>query len=231
VGLNILLTGVTGYVGSVLAPRLLRDGHSVRGFARDPSRARLEGVPVLAGDAVSGEGLAEALEGIDVAYFLIHSMEPATTAAGAFPARERQAAETFAGSAQAAGLERLGQAMTITEHLDPSICVPAPGQGIIALQCREEYAFGEQVAAAGDEPAAVMADLERWLARLVGATCTTPFGALATASNGVISIRSWLLRPDGTAARAVVEGGFDQRERLPPAAAERLLAPRPPRFM
>jgi uncharacterized protein YbjT (DUF2867 family) len=106
-GLNVLLTGVTGYVGSVLAPRLLRDGHSVRGFARDPSRARLEGVPVLAGDAVSGEGLAEALEGIDVAYFLIHSMEPATTADGAFPARERQAAETFAGAAQAAGVERI----------------------------------------------------------------------------------------------------------------------------
>src|SRR5947207_11079829 len=106
-GLNILLTGVTGYVGSVLAPRLLRDGHSVRGFARDPSRARLEEVPVLAGDAVSGEGLAQALEGVDAAYFLIHSMEPATTADGAFPARERQAAETFAGAAQAAGVERI----------------------------------------------------------------------------------------------------------------------------
>ncbi len=106
-GLNVLLTGVTGYVGSVLAPRLLRDGHVVRGFARDPSRARLKEVPVLAGDAVSGEGLAEALEGIDVAYFLIHSMEPATTADGAFPARERQAAETFGRTAQAAGVERI----------------------------------------------------------------------------------------------------------------------------
>lgn len=106
-GLNILLTGVTGYVGSVLAPRLVRDGHSVRGFARDPSRARLQGVPVLAGDALSGEGLAEALEGADVAYFLIHSMEPATTADGGFPARERQAAQTFARAAQAAGVKRI----------------------------------------------------------------------------------------------------------------------------
>jgi nucleoside-diphosphate-sugar epimerase len=106
-GLNILLTGVTGYVGSVLAPRLLRDGHSVRGFARDPTRARLQGVPVLAGDALSGEGLAEALEGADVAYFLIHSMEPATTADGTFSARERQAAQTFARAAQAAGVERI----------------------------------------------------------------------------------------------------------------------------
>jgi uncharacterized protein YbjT (DUF2867 family) len=109
-GLNILLTGVTGYVGSTLAPRLVREGHSVRGVARNPSSARGLDIPVLAGDAVSGEGLAEALEDIDVAYFLIHSMEPATTADGAaasFPARERQAAETFALKARAAGVERI----------------------------------------------------------------------------------------------------------------------------
>lgn len=61
----------------------------------------------MAGDAVSGEGLAKALEGIDVAYFLIHSMEPASTADGAFPLRERQAAETFARAACAAGVERV----------------------------------------------------------------------------------------------------------------------------
>jgi uncharacterized protein YbjT (DUF2867 family) len=109
-GLNILLTGVTGYVGSVLAPRLVREGHSVRGLARDPSRAAGLGIPVLAGDAVSGAGLAEAFEGVEVAYFLIHSMEPASTADGAvaaFPARERQAAETFASHARAAGVERI----------------------------------------------------------------------------------------------------------------------------
>jgi uncharacterized protein YbjT (DUF2867 family) len=107
VGVSILLTGVTGYVGSVLAPRRVRDGHAVRGFARDPSRARLPGVPVLGGDALSGEGLAEALEGADVAYFLIHSMEPATTSDGDFPARERQAAETFARAARDAGVGRI----------------------------------------------------------------------------------------------------------------------------
>jgi uncharacterized protein YbjT (DUF2867 family) len=109
-GLNILLTGVTGYVGSVLAPRLVREGHSVTGFARNPSRARDVGIPVLAGDAVSGEGLAEALEGIDVAYFLIHSMEPATTADGAasaFEVREHRAAETFARHARTAGVGRI----------------------------------------------------------------------------------------------------------------------------
>src|SRR5438552_3967648 len=56
VGLNILVTGITGYVGSVLAPRLERDGHALRGLARDPSRTQvsfrllvrvLERLPVL----------------------------------------------------------------------------------------------------------------------------------------------------------------------------------------
>ena len=47
----------------------------MRGFARSPERVALD-VPVVAGDAVSGEGLAEALDGVDVAYFLIHGMEP-----------------------------------------------------------------------------------------------------------------------------------------------------------
>jgi uncharacterized protein YbjT (DUF2867 family) len=104
VGLNILLTGVTGYVGSALAPRLERDGHALRGLARNPSRARVS-FPVMAGDVVSGAGLAEAFDGIDVAYFLIHSMEPASN--GSFPVRERLAAENFARAAAAGGVQRI----------------------------------------------------------------------------------------------------------------------------
>ena len=102
--MNILITGITGYVGSRLEPRLRRDGHAVRGFARDPSRAA-PGIPVVAGDAVSGTGLAQALDGIDIAYFLIHSMEPAS--GGPFPAREQAAAHRFAEAAQAAGVRRI----------------------------------------------------------------------------------------------------------------------------
>jgi uncharacterized protein YbjT (DUF2867 family) len=104
VGLNVLLTGVTGYVGGALSRRLERDGHTLRGFARDPSRTRLP-FGVVRGDAVSGEGLAEALEGIDVAYFLIHSMEPSID--GAFAVRERTAAENFARAAAEAGAQRI----------------------------------------------------------------------------------------------------------------------------
>ena len=102
--MNVLVTGITGYVGSRLAPRLLRDGHAVRGFCRGPGSAELD-VPVVFGDAVSGIGLGQALAGIDVAYFLIHSMEPSS--AGAFSVRERAAAANFARAAQDAGLQRV----------------------------------------------------------------------------------------------------------------------------
>jgi uncharacterized protein YbjT (DUF2867 family) len=102
--MTILVTGITGYVGSVLAARLSADGHSVRGFARSPERVAVD-VPVIAGDAVTGEGLARALAGVDVAYFLIHGMEPAS--GGAFAAREREAAEHFAAAAGAAGTSRI----------------------------------------------------------------------------------------------------------------------------
>jgi uncharacterized protein YbjT (DUF2867 family) len=102
--MNVLVTGITGYVGSRLAPRLLRDGHSVRGLARDPARVELD-VPVTKGDIVTGVGLERALEGIDVAYYLIHSMEP--SADGPFNERERTAAENFARAARSAGTGRV----------------------------------------------------------------------------------------------------------------------------
>jgi uncharacterized protein YbjT (DUF2867 family) len=101
---KVLVTGVTGYVGSRLVPRLQRAGHEVVGFTRNPAGAGVD-VPLLAGDAVSGAGLDEALGGVEMAYFLIHSMEPSGD--GAFSARERAAAENFARAARANGVERV----------------------------------------------------------------------------------------------------------------------------
>ncbi len=102
--MNILVTGVSGYVGSLVVPRLLRDGHSVRGFARRPDRVKLA-IPMVQGDAISGAGLAQALEGIEVAYFLIHSMD--ASAAAPFAGRERTAAQRFAAEAAEAGVSRV----------------------------------------------------------------------------------------------------------------------------
>lgn len=102
--MNILVTGISGYVGSRLARRLEREGHSVRGLSRRAST--VEGpVPVVQGDALTGAGLDEALVGIDVAYYLIHSMEP--SANGAFDVRDRRAALNFANAARGAGTKRI----------------------------------------------------------------------------------------------------------------------------
>jgi uncharacterized protein YbjT (DUF2867 family) len=114
--MRILITGVSGFVGARLVPRLRSDGHELRGFVRDPARAAPDlDVPLVVGDAVSGAGLDAALDGIDVAYFLIHSMEPVSEPARAQPsqagadfrARELRAAERFATAAQAAGVQRI----------------------------------------------------------------------------------------------------------------------------
>jgi len=101
---NILVTGVTGYVGAAIVPVLVAEGHEVRGFARDPRRATVD-ARVIEGDVLTGAELDGALEGIDVAYYLIHSMEPLAT--GQFPTAERTAAERFAQAAAHAGVRRI----------------------------------------------------------------------------------------------------------------------------
>lgn len=107
---RILVTGASGYVGAALIPRLQRDGHAVRAFARSPERLATAGVSVddvALGDAVTGAGLDDALHGIEVAYFLIHSMETAAAGADGFADRDRRAADAFAAAAQRAGVRRI----------------------------------------------------------------------------------------------------------------------------
>jgi uncharacterized protein YbjT (DUF2867 family) len=108
--MRILVTGVTGAIGSELAPRLARDGHELRALVREPARAvAVDVAEVVRGDAVTGAGLDEALHGIDVAYFLIHSMETVADAAadGGFAGRDRTAATRFAEAARRAGVRRI----------------------------------------------------------------------------------------------------------------------------
>ena len=122
--MRILVTGVSGFVGARLVPRLRRDGHELRGFARDPRRVAVD-VPLVVGDAVGGTGLDAALDGIDVAYFLIHSMEPVALGGDSggerdFRARERTAAERFAAAARAAGVRRIVYLGGLVPHDAPA---------------------------------------------------------------------------------------------------------------
>jgi uncharacterized protein YbjT (DUF2867 family) len=113
--MKILVTGITGYVGAALAPRLTAAGHDVRGFARSAARVAVPVSDVVEGDAVSGRGLDEALDGVEVAYYLIHSMEKRAQAKpaasrqarpGGFDTAERRSAENFAEAAARAGVRR-----------------------------------------------------------------------------------------------------------------------------
>lgn len=105
----ILVCGATGFVGSVLVRRLLHDGHLLRVLARRPAAARQvlpSGIPIVEGDAVAGTGLAAALEGVSVAYYLIHSMG-ARSAHRDFAEADRLAAANFSDAARRAGVERI----------------------------------------------------------------------------------------------------------------------------
>lgn len=75
---QVLVTGVTGYVGGRLVTRLLEEGFSVRVMARNPEKLRdypwISQVDVVAADAEDSSSLHTALSGIDVAYYLLHSL-------------------------------------------------------------------------------------------------------------------------------------------------------------
>jgi uncharacterized protein YbjT (DUF2867 family) len=106
---EILLTGASGFVGSLLLDVLRREGHDVRALTRYPDRLAASAgrpVTVLRGDAVTGEGIDRALRGVEVAYYLIHSME-ASPGGVSFIERERLAAGNFAAAARAAGVRRI----------------------------------------------------------------------------------------------------------------------------
>ena len=102
--MRTLVTGVSGYVGAELADRLRADGHDVRGFARDAGRVRVAVDELVVGDVITGAGLDAALDGVDVAYYLIHSMEGPD---GAFAEVERASARRFAAAAERVGLRRV----------------------------------------------------------------------------------------------------------------------------
>jgi uncharacterized protein YbjT (DUF2867 family) len=103
---SVLIAGATGYVGGHLVPELLRRGMRVRCLVRDPGRAQLpREAEVVAGDVLDKATLAPALDGIDVAHYLVHSM--GGNGDGDFAHRDREGATNFAEAARAAGVGRL----------------------------------------------------------------------------------------------------------------------------
>jgi len=104
---KVLILGASGYIGRMLVHRLLQFHYSVRCLVRDPSKlsgSRWQGVDVIQGDVLLKETLVEAFRGIDVAFYLVHSM---TAGEQEFEKRDRIAALNVADVASTAGLQRL----------------------------------------------------------------------------------------------------------------------------
>ncbi|CAB4866435.1 unannotated protein [freshwater metagenome] len=168
----ILVTGASGAIGAALVPALLRDGHLVRGLTRDPARLSTSGLEsIVTGDLTTGAGVDAALDGVDVAYYLVHSMEAAAEGAAAFADRERAQAEHFAAACSRAGVRRI-------VYLGGLL----PQGGPRSIHLRSRFAVEEVLLAGAPQAVALRASIVisaasrsfRFLVRLVERTPVLP---------------------------------------------------------
>jgi len=123
-----------------------------------------------------------------------------------------------------AGLTRLGRTHEVTEALDPRQFVPAPGQGAIALECREDDQALRDAVAPLDDPATARAvSAERTFLAALGGGCNVPLGAHAFASGSGLELVAFVAVPDGRAMLRAERQGVDPAA-LGGAVADELLA-------
>jgi len=125
-----------------------------------------------------------------------------------------------------AGLQRLGREAEAGMGLDPARFVPAPGQGVLALEGRaEDSAVAEAVHAITDPDTFACLRAERAVASALSASCHTPLGAHAVpAGCGCLNLRAWVGLPDGSAwVSDELLGGFYDPDALGQRVAERML--------
>lgn len=104
-----------------------------------------------------------------------------------------------------AGLKRLGYGDRISEAIPHADCIPAPGQGIVAIETREDAAdTRDALAALDDAKAAASFDAERAVVAALGGGCQLPLGAIAVHVNGALEMQAIVTSPDGS---RVVRGG------------------------
>ena len=118
----IAVLGSTGYVGGLLARHLAEEGQEVVALARSPEKAgdlAEAGCEVRRADVLEPETLGPALEDVEVAYYLVHSMGRGSS--GDFASRDQDGARNFADAAARAGVKRivyLGGLGSGSEHLN-----------------------------------------------------------------------------------------------------------------
>jgi len=126
----------------------------------------------------------------------------------------------------AAGLRRLGLSDRITALLTPPDFIPAVGQGVIAVECREgDGPLREVLARLDDAKTRLAVTAERAFLAAVGGGCQVPMGAVATVDGDEVVFAAFIGRPDGSQLwREMGRGTASEAAMLGRAVAERLLA-------
>ncbi len=119
----------------------------------------------------------------------------------------------------AAGLARLGRQAAITEHLDPDLMVPAPGQGALAVEVRADWTELDDILnLIEDGPTRVAVLAERTVLATAEAGCSAPLGALAQVdgrgSEALLHLRAVMARADGSLVQTSITGRAGQSEQL-----------------
>jgi hydroxymethylbilane synthase len=126
----------------------------------------------------------------------------------------------------AAGLKRLGLAARIRTLLEPEHSLPAPGQGALAIECREDHdALRQRLVRLEDSATSACVRAERALSRALSGDCQLPLAAYAVPSGTQIRLRALVAKPDGSkVVRAELSGPMADPERLGETLAAKLRA-------
>ena len=178
-----LIAGATGYVGGLLADELAGRGHDLRCIARTPAKAKErfgDRVEIVRGDVLEPESLRPAFEGVDLAYYLVHSMGRGGD--GDFVERDRRGARNFAEAARDAGVERIvylgGLGEGKSEHL---LSRHETAEGLASTGVPLTYFRAAVVIGSGSESLMTIAHLVKRLPAMITpswtATRTQPIAA------------------------------------------------------
>ncbi|MEK6549499.1 MAG: hydroxymethylbilane synthase [Nitrospirota bacterium] len=125
----------------------------------------------------------------------------------------------------AAGLRRLGWADRVTEYLSPDVCLPAIGQGALALEGRADDAFVRELAGRLEHrPTRIAVTAERALLERLEGGCQVPIAAYATIEDAMLTMSALVAGVDGRRlVRDSIQGSASEAPRLGVRLAERLL--------
>jgi hydroxymethylbilane synthase len=125
-----------------------------------------------------------------------------------------------------AGLVRLGWKSRITEYLDPGVCLPAVGQGVIGVECRVgDVNTRELLAPLEHGLTRWVLEAERAFAQRLGGSCQSPIAAYASVEGNRLQLEGLVAEPDGSRLyRDSASSGLADAAQLGRQLAERVLA-------